>query len=242
MSPLSRPPRSRWAIPGPSPRRNPCGGGCCGSSRGLARYVRTRDVSSTDGVAQPMTVLLELRRRLGIIGPIGRIEGTVELLGGVEEVDELNPLGKHAAEEGPVVLRPVGNLDQFQVRALAQHRLDLRGHHGLERRLLRLRHPRHAHRREPLSHAVIPRPRGAARLPVSAALVFIGAITPSSGTATVHAVSATSSVSSRTLASSCGRCASQRAESALGNRSSELLEGVILPSTPNTYSALRSTN
>ena len=37
---------------------------------------------------------------------------------------------------------------------------------------------------------------------------------------TVRAVSATSSVSSRTLASNWGRCASQRAESALGSRSS----------------------
>ena len=69
--------------------------------------------------------------------------------------------------------------------------------------------------------------------------VFIGAITPSSETATVHAVSATSSVSSRTLASNWGRCASQRAESALGSRSSELFEGVMLPNTPNTSSTSR---
>ena len=71
--------------------------------------------------------------------------------------------------------------------------------------------------------------------------VFIGAITPSSETATVHAVSATSSVSSRTLASNWGRCASQRAESALGSRSSELFEGLMLPNTPNISSASRGT-
>ena len=59
--------------------------------------------------------------------------------------------------------------------------------------------------------------------------VFIGAITPSSDTATVHAVSATSSVSSRIPASNCARCASQRADNALGSRSSELFEGVMLP-------------
>ena len=126
------------------------------------------------------------------------------MLRGVEEVDELDALGQHAAEERPVVVRSVGNLDQLQVRALTQHRLDLRAHHGLERHLLRLRHPRHTHRREPLSLAVIQRHRGAARLPVPAAPVFIGAITPSSETATVRAVSATSSVSSRTLASNWG--------------------------------------
>ena len=69
----------------------------------------------------------------------------------------------------------------------------------------------------------------------------IGLITGEVGSGTVHAVSATSSVSSRTLASNWGRYASQRAESALGSRSSELFEGVMLPNTPNTSSASRGT-
>ena len=70
---------------------------------------------------------------------------------------------------------------------------------------------------------------------------FIGAITPSSDTATVRAVSATSSVSSRPRASTCGRCASQRAENALGNQTSELFEAVMLPNAANTSSASRGT-
>ena len=55
-----------------------------------------------------MAILLELRYCLGVIGSIGRIEGIAEMLRGVEEVDELDALGQHAAEERPVVLRSVG--------------------------------------------------------------------------------------------------------------------------------------
>ena len=177
-------------------------------------------------VAQQMTILLELRRRLGVVGPIGRIEGALEMLGGVEEVDKLDALGKHAAQKRPVVLRPVGNLDQLQVRTLAQHRLDLRAHHGLERRLLRLRHPAPcapSRAALPRRHTTTPRrnsPPGTRR-----PRVFIGAITPSSDTATVHAVSATSSVSSRTLASNWGRCASQPRRERLGQSVQRTLRG-----------------
>ena len=51
----------------------------------------------------------------------------------------------------------------------------------------------------------------------------------------------TSSVASRTCASNRGRSFSQRADSALGNRSSELFEGAMLPNAPNTASASRGT-
>ena len=91
------------------------------------------------------------------------------MLGGVVEVDELDAVREHATEECPVVARPVGNLDPLEVRTLARHRLDLRGHHRLERPLLRLRHPCHAYRRESRSLAVMERDRGTARLPVPAA-------------------------------------------------------------------------
>ncbi len=71
-------------------------------------------------VAQPMTVLLELHRRPGVIGPISRIEDILEMRGGVVEVDELDAVREHAAEECPVVARPVGNLDPLE--ELAPHR------------------------------------------------------------------------------------------------------------------------
>ena len=72
-------------------------------------------------------------------------------------------------------------------------------------------------------------------------LPFIGAITPSSDTAIVHAVSGTSSAAERTCASNRGRSSSQRADSALGSRSSKLFEGAMLPNAANTSSASRGT-
>ena len=159
------------------------------------------------------------------------------------EVDELDPLGKDLAEERPVVLRSVGNLDQFKVRALAQYRLDLRSHHRLQRRLLLLGHARHAQRRRaalPSASHSDTDAQLASRYPPPS-LPFIGAITPSSDTAIVHAASGMSSVASRTCASNCGRSSSQRADSALGNRSSKLFEGAMLPNASNTASASRGT-
>ena len=163
------------------------------------------------------------------------------MLGGVEEVDEFDTLGKHAAQKRPVVLRPVGNLDQSQVRALAQHRLESALTMVLSVTFFDsgIRAIRTVESRSPSPSYNDTEAQLASRYPPPP--VFIGAITPSSETATVHAVSATSSVSSRTLASNWGRCASQRAESALGSRSSELFEGVMLPNTPNTSSASRGT-
>ena len=106
---------------------------------------------------------------LGGIGTVGGAEGIVELLGGVEEVDELGALGQDAAQEGPVILRSVGELDHFEVRTLGAHRLDFVGEHRLQRRLLRLWHPAQAHGGEPLPVPVDHRERRTARLAVPAA-------------------------------------------------------------------------
>ena len=70
---------------------------------------------------------------------------------------------------------------------------------------------------------------------------LIGAITASSDTATVHAVSGTSSVSSRRRVSNSQRRASQRAESVFASRSSELFDGIMWPNAPSTSSASRDT-
>ena len=67
----------------------------------------------------------------------------------------------------------------------------------------------------------------------------IGAITPSSETTTARASSGTSTVASRTVVSKSSRCASQRADSALGSRSRELFDGDMFPNVANTSSASR---
>ena len=74
-------------------------------------------------MARPMAMLLELRHCLGGVGPAGGVQGALELLGGVE-VDELDSVGPRAGEECPVVLCPIDDFDQREVRALAEHRLD----------------------------------------------------------------------------------------------------------------------
>ena len=73
---------------------------------------------------------------------------------------------------------------------------------------------------QPLPLGIDQRHRRTARL-------FIGAITPSSETTTARAVSATSAVASRTVVSNVSRCASHRADSALGSRSRLLFDGCM---------------
>ena len=53
-------------------------------------------------MAQQMAILLELRRGLGGIGPVGGVEGVFEMLNGVEEVGEFDSVGQRAGEERPV--------------------------------------------------------------------------------------------------------------------------------------------
>ena len=45
-------------------------------------------------MAQQMAILLELRRGLGGVGAVGGVEGVFEMLGGVVEVDEFDPVGQ----------------------------------------------------------------------------------------------------------------------------------------------------
>src|SRR4051812_24986491 len=60
--------------------------------------------------------LLESEAGLASTVPIGGGDGLPEVLGGVEEVDDLGTAGDLGAQEPPVVLRRVRDLDDGQVR------------------------------------------------------------------------------------------------------------------------------
>ena len=81
-------------------------------ARRLRAQIEQRPNDAVDPIslmAQQMAILLELRRGCGGVGPVGGVEGVFEMLDGVVEVDELDPVGQGAGEECPVVLRPVGD-------------------------------------------------------------------------------------------------------------------------------------
>ena len=64
-------------------------------ARRLRAQIHQRPNDAVDPIrlmAQQMAILLELRRRLGGVGPVGGVEGVFEMFDGVVEVDELDPL------------------------------------------------------------------------------------------------------------------------------------------------------
>ena len=73
-------------------------------------------------IAQKVAVLLELGLRLRAVLPIRRIEGGLQVLAGVIEIEGLDTLGEDRTEVGPVVLRPIGELDQGEIGPLFEHR------------------------------------------------------------------------------------------------------------------------
>ena len=58
------------------------------------------------------------------------------MLAGVIEIDDLDALGKDRTEVTPVVLRPIGKLDQGEIGPLLEHRRYLFAERILERGLM----------------------------------------------------------------------------------------------------------
>ena len=150
-------------------------------------------------VRRPMTILLELRRRLGVAGPIGRIQGALEMLGRGRSLDTL---GARRSKTVVLVGRPV-------LRALAQHRLELRLTMVLSPSSTAASAPCTVDSRSPAPSYNDTEAQLASR---PAALGLHRRHHPVKRHRTVHAVAATSSVSSRTLASNWGRCVPTRRE------------------------------
>jgi hypothetical protein len=90
-------------------------------------------------IAQKVAVLLELGLRLRAVLPIRRIEGGLQVLAGMIEIEGLDTLGEDRTEVAPVVLRPIGELDQGEIGPLFEHRRYLFAERILERGLLRHR-------------------------------------------------------------------------------------------------------
>ena len=68
-------------------------------ARILRAQIEQRPNDAVDPIrlmAQQMAILLELRRGLGGVGPVGGVEGVFEMLDGVVEVDELDTRGQRA--------------------------------------------------------------------------------------------------------------------------------------------------
>ena len=91
-------------------------------------------------MAQHVTMLLVLRSALRVALTIGRVGvwgGRLQVLGGMEEVDELladSSLRRQLPEKAPVVARRVGQLDHPQIGPLLQGRLYLGAQHPFEPR------------------------------------------------------------------------------------------------------------
>ena len=61
------------------------------------------------------------------------------------EIDDLDTRGEDRTEVAPVVLRPIGELDQGEIGPLLEHRRYLFAERILERGLMLLRHAREPH-------------------------------------------------------------------------------------------------
>ena len=118
-------------------------------------------------MAQQMAQLLIVRPPLRIALPIAGIESRLQVLGRMVEVHHRRPLRRQRIEKAPVVARPVGNRHYVQVRALAEHRFELRAERCLQRHLVRLRHPAPIQRIEPLPLGIVVRERPTPRLLVA---------------------------------------------------------------------------
>ena len=113
-----------------------------------------------------MTVLLELPQRLGGVLTVGGIECLLQMTHRMEVIHHLLCLGKDTVQIRPVVLGPVGELHQRELGMPGHDAIEFRAEHRLQRRLLRLRHPRHAHRREPLTLGIVEAQRRTADLTI----------------------------------------------------------------------------
>jgi hypothetical protein len=93
-------------------------------------------------------------------------QGVAQVLGRVEEIDDLVAGRQIVVQEGPVVVGAIRRFDQSQIGALGERDIQLSGEHLLERCLVRLRHPRHPHRSEALGFLVVEGQRRATHLAV----------------------------------------------------------------------------
>ena len=162
-----------------SPRHSPCGDGCCASIPTLQRYACSPDGSAQmvqranhllhagAVMTQQMAQLLVVRPPLRIALPIAGIESRLQVLGRMVEVHYCRALRRQRTEKAPVVARPVGNRHHVQVRALAEHRFELRAERRLQHLFVRLRHPAPIHRLEPLPLGIVERERPTPRLLVA---------------------------------------------------------------------------
>ena len=199
-------------------------------ARILRAQIHQRPNDAVDPIrlmAQQMAILLELRRGLGGVGSVGGVEGVFEMLDGVVEVDELDSFGQRAGEERPLSFAPSASLTTVRSGRLPSTASTSAAtivfsvvlfDSGIRpMRTLCSRCP------SPSTSDTVAQP--ASRYPPR-----IGAITPSSETTTARATSGTSTVASRTVVSNASRCASQRADSALGSRSRLLFDGCMCAS------------
>ena len=77
-------------------------------------------------IAQKTAELLELGLRLRAVLPIRRIEGGLQVLAGMIEIEGLDTMGEGRTEVAPVVLRPIGELDQGEIGRCSSTPLALR--------------------------------------------------------------------------------------------------------------------
>ncbi|AKT38709.1 uncharacterized protein CMC5_028550 [Chondromyces crocatus] len=111
----------------------------------------------------------------------------MEVLGGVVEVDDLDPLGQRFVQKRPVVFGAISDLDHGEIGALAQGHAELLREDRLERRLTALGHPADLNGAQALSLGIVERNRPTsdllkacrpARRSVSLALVYAPAWSP----------------------------------------------------------------
>ena len=140
------------------------------SARMFRTQIHQRPNDAVDPVtplARHMVKLLEVCRGPAGIGPAGGVEGVLELLGGVVEVDEVYPFGQRAGRKRPGALRPSPGIGHRQDRPLPEHRLGPRDQ-PRPWRLARSDHPALAHVVKPLRADVHRRHRRPARIALSA--------------------------------------------------------------------------
>ena len=118
-------------------------------------------------MAQQMAQLLVMRPPLRIALSIAGIESRLQVLGRMVEVHYCRALRRQRIKIAPVVARPVGNRHHVQVRALAEHRFELRAERRLQHLFVRLRHPAPIQRIEPLPLGIVERERPTPRLLVA---------------------------------------------------------------------------
>lgn len=160
------------------------------------------------------------------------------MFGGVIEIHHFLPRRQILGQELPVIARAIGDFDQPQLRRLPERVFHFRDQLALQVLLLRLGHAGRAHCAQTLAVLAGPRvclpscrlcSRRASRCPS-----FIGAITPSSDTAST-AAPATAASRARNRLSHSLRRASHFSLSPLGNRSKLLRDGLIPPSSRNNF-------